>query len=630
MTNQAFGTCRRAWLPRNSGEHTMHVRARFPAIAAIITACSVSASAQRTLPIGINLSTNSYYMGQNAFANLMMTASPWVTQNSDGSGAYDNGLIDQVACDTNGYPLQIPAPVAGRPTQRVSTQFGWKYPAGQYVCLYDGEGSFAFHQGARVVSSAPGRIVFTYDGTQQALNIERSVLGNHVRNIRILPISQESSFDPSNPFNPDFLFAMRSFQCIRYMGFMSINSSPVRRWEDRRKPGWYTQTDDVAIEHCITLSNLLGSDAWFCVPAEADSNFIRQYARLVRDRLDPRLTAYLEYSNEHWNFGPGFNQFNFIRWNEWAQNTFGVQYGWTAGENVYGKYAALTMRMFNMWLEEFGPAGRDRLVRVAASWHANWYFTENILAFLFDPGHGGCDALAVGGYIALSDEARSALNRNASSVTARQVLDSASACLERDELRWTLEHARLARRHGIDFLVYEGGSHIDARNEPIDAQIHEANRLPGIYDLYERNFDVHTSDSVQCRLFCALTTIAAPGLWGHLDSLAQAAMPPAQQPWKWRALMDFQSDWQPLAAVPSRAPLSAATVPGVSPRPVLLLESARALHTDAHLPRALFSLRGQQIQRSAWLQPGVTSPAPGVYVLTQRRSDGDYANRNAR
>jgi hypothetical protein len=42
-------------------------------------------------------------------------------------------------------------------------------------------------------------------------------------------------------------------------------------------------------------------DPWFCMPHLADDDFVRQFAVLVKERLDPSLKVYVEYSNEVWN-----------------------------------------------------------------------------------------------------------------------------------------------------------------------------------------------------------------------------------------------------------------------------------------------------------------------------------------
>ena len=51
----------------------------------------------------------------------------------------------------------------------------------------------------------------------------------------------------------------------------------------------------------IDLCNRLQVDPWFCIPHLADDDYVRQFATMVRERLDPKLKVYVEHSNEVWN-----------------------------------------------------------------------------------------------------------------------------------------------------------------------------------------------------------------------------------------------------------------------------------------------------------------------------------------
>ncbi len=70
---------------------------------------------------------------------------------------------------------------------------------------------------------------------------------------------------------------------------------------------YYTQSADrgIAIEYAIDLANTLKTDAWFCMPHKASDEYIREFAKMVKERLDPSLKSYVEYSNEIWNWSFG-------------------------------------------------------------------------------------------------------------------------------------------------------------------------------------------------------------------------------------------------------------------------------------------------------------------------------------
>ena len=58
----------------------------------------------------------------------------------------------------------------------------------------------------------------------------------------------------------------------------------------------------VSLEYQIALVNTLNVNAWFNIPHLADDDYIQNMALLIRDTLNPSLKAYIEYSNEIWNW----------------------------------------------------------------------------------------------------------------------------------------------------------------------------------------------------------------------------------------------------------------------------------------------------------------------------------------
>jgi hypothetical protein len=51
---------------------------------------------------------------------------------------------------------------------------------------------------------------------------------------------------------------------------------------------------------------------WFCVPHQADDDCLDKCAALIKGKLNPSRTLYIEYSNECWSWGGGFCQFGWI------------------------------------------------------------------------------------------------------------------------------------------------------------------------------------------------------------------------------------------------------------------------------------------------------------------------------
>ena len=77
-----------------------------------------------------------------------------------------------------------------------------------------------------------------------------------------------------------------------------------------------------------------------------------------------------------------------------------------------------------------------------------------------------------------------------------------------------------------DYIVYEGGQHMQPykqRNWNYNHAMYDAQIHPGMYDLYMKNFAVHTEEGVNCKLFMAFAYVSRReskwGSWGHLERL---------------------------------------------------------------------------------------------------------------
>jgi hypothetical protein len=88
------------------------------------------------------------------------------------------------------------------------------------------------------------------------------------------------------------------------MDWGATNVSPIVEWADRSHVAdvTYATPAGVPIEVMIDLANTLHVDPWFCIPHQASDDYVRRFATLVRDRLDPGAPAahrVLERGLEH-------------------------------------------------------------------------------------------------------------------------------------------------------------------------------------------------------------------------------------------------------------------------------------------------------------------------------------------
>jgi hypothetical protein len=505
------------------------------------------------LNVGMNPGAVTYYSKQNAFKNMAKQSSTFLTGYN--GGPWDTQQIGSIPADINGYPLELPF----NGNVFVHAVLPFYYPVGRYVLTYTGDGDVQIGGNATVTASRAGRIEFDYrqydNGGLVEYKILRSTRGNHVRNIVVVPIALEGQDVLTNPFRADFLEYLKPLQAQRFMGFMHINGArEMVEWTDRALVGDYTyQSGDVVedymlrvkgiagvpIEVCAQLCNILQQDGWFCVPHVASDDFIRQYAWLVKERMNPGLKVYVEYSNEVWNWGYAFPQSHYIINNAPGHPNAYVSAALRAispNTDMHPeKDAYMIGRTMRLWTEEWAGS-MNRLVRVAAVQHGWVDNTRRVLEYL-KTNNMTVDAVSPAGYFGLKWDVRNRLNARGAALTYQEVVNGVTETFDTEEKPNTLAQAAYARQYGLAYVAYEGGSHVDSRGddtERLRQLIAQYDDSQDVYNLYKRNFELHASPEVNCRIFCALTYVSTPGAFGHLEYLGE---PMSSAP-KYRALVE--------------------------------------------------------------------------------------------
>lgn len=536
------------------------------------------------LPIGMNLAEATYWGPTLLWTNVMNTAEPWVTTYGEWGGvAWDTRVAHLLEYTDTGYPRGIPQlidgslnnpPAPGLVEVRVQTLVN-NYYRGLYRVDFKGKGRLGGHvykEGADWFLSLDG------SGNHRQLSILESDPADPVRDIQILPAHFPKGGSYS-PFYGPLLEALRPFHALRFMDLARTNNQRndpengqflLRRWSERPRKDWYTQATNrgVSNEYLIELCNTLKADAWICIPHGASDDYIRNLARLWKENLHPDLKIYVEFSNEIWNsmFPVGTYIQNgapealddYVRTDLVTKtvhkDTNGQPYFWYQ----IGYMMARTFRLF----EEVFGSHSHRIINVATGQHVFPEAAEYILEYLFDVDGIGAEAYSVAGYFSedpVLDSARWAgvFPFSAAEIPSGpgelldQVLDSmygprrpgASNGYSLPEA--TRRSAALARKRNIRFLTYEGGQHL----QPLYQSTHAYNPVlwesqihPKMYQLYLKNFEVHTEPGVDCDLFMAFHLVAARksqyGSWGHLESFEQLGTNLRITAPKYQALLD--------------------------------------------------------------------------------------------
>jgi hypothetical protein len=568
------------------------------------------------LPMGMNIDGASYW-SPSPYNDPFKTAGEFFTYSGS---SWSTNLQDQLPFDDNGYPLEVPFTVEGV-AQNIRSMVN-TCRGGEYVFMWDGDGDVSFHGALSAIQNG-SQIIVTANGSCDHgwIQINRSNPSDHLRNFRLIPLEYSADPESAPLFDANFLDGLRPFHALRFMDWMHTNGSFQNKWEDRALPTDYSfgVGKGMPIEHAIELSNLLGTEAWFCVPANADDEYIQQFAILVRDQLNPLLKAYVEYSNEVWNWG--FSQAHFVGRNgleiSWEGDTLqvaadtiqaglaqvGIDYCGDASSYCHPEKDAYMMdRTFKIWKAVYGSEATTRLVRVATAQHAWYDNTGRVLNYLFTDGDGA-DAISVAGYFNFEEDDHNAWNAmDPASVTPDMIIDSVFNGYEETSGLWTRESAKYARQYDIDYMVYEGGQHMQpylqgdyAYNQSVwDAQIH-----PRMYDLYLKNFEVHVEDTVDCKLFMAFSYAgnreSRYGSWGHLENFAQAQLSGAALKLaapKYAALLDANT---PKTEVPVAIPVQSLHYRGSATNRMIVKNNQMIIQINKPSGIQEFDLRGNRI-----------------------------------
>jgi hypothetical protein len=539
-------------------------------LAASMLVLTVSGDAQAATaanaqsPLGINLSAVNYYSTQLPFLNNFVTVGQWITH---GNSAWDTSEEQYVNLDANGWPKTLAS--VNQPSSQQYSSLGvlffrglpstpnGHYPAGQYVVLYDGQGTLTYGFDASLVSRSAGRDIINV-ATPSTAGIDLRITvtdpnhtGNYIRNIRVVKAENEAAIKAGEVFNPTFLALIQKFRVLRFMDWFATNGSTVSSWSNRPVPSyayWGTRSG-VPIEIAVQLANTISADAWLNVPHMADDNYITQMATLVHAQLGTTQKAYVEFSNEVWN--GSFEQYHYAVTKGKAlwpsQPGGGGGYGWN--RNWFGMRTA---QMCDIWKSVWG-ADSNRVVCVLGSQAAGSY---SAIASLTCPfwtqgapcsGHG-IGAIAIAPYFGyqgvpsawtsqsdggLTDLFQSLYSQNDPSIPAGGALNQV--------VGWETEFISGIAPYKLPLIAYEGGqSYANASTAALTNLYIAANRDPRMGAAYTKYLQQWKANGG--RVFVHYDDISAPsgyGEWGALESIMQTTSPLSSAPPKWQALQNF-------------------------------------------------------------------------------------------
>ena len=463
-------------------------------------------AAAGTRPLGLNLAGLSYWASERPFSNLAYGASRWRVQVKGAPFTWDAELPPMTE---KRYPKVIPANAV------LESFLVWnrrEHLPDELFVLYDGKGKLEYLGGARLEARRPGidRVRNIHNEAAFTAQLVATDENDPLRDLRV----QEGEGKPASTFRDVFLDRLTGMTALRFMDWMNTNKSKQRDWRERPMREVFGHVDElgVPVEDMVELCNLQQARPWFNMPHLADDGYIRGFAELVRDKLDPNLSVYVEYSNELWN-------------SMFPQAAYAAEQGLKLGLSPHAYeaqlrfYARRTTQILSIWEDVFGAA-RDRVIGVYAAHSANEWTSTTILSFEGVKDHA--DVLAIAPYFGAGLGAPERA-REVGAWSLDTLFDALTQEVAGENKRLIHAQAGIARQFGVELVAYEGGQHLAGfggaeEDERLTALFIAANRDPRMGVLYAAHLENwwNAGGGVYA-LFSSMSEPSKWGSWGLLE-----------------------------------------------------------------------------------------------------------------
>jgi len=479
-----------------------------------------SEGVQPTAMSGINFAGPADWNTELPFVNVFYYSRPWISQQKDKPW----GKGPALDLDERGYVKSL-APNC-HAESIVCCIEGGHYPAGRYHFLYDGEGEFTFSRNVKVVEGVKkpteagnaNYLALEVDNSKGAVFIQLRKVNpkNYVKNIRFIMPGKLATF-AKQPWNDAFLNRWKGVQVIRLMDLAHTNNSKIATWEERSRlddASWSRK--GIPPEVMCHLANTLNAAPWFCIPHQADDDYVRKFAKLVKQQIKPELKIYVEYSNEVWN-----GIFSQHKWaaQQAAKRNLTPNAKEKTWEAAWAFTAVRSVEIFKIFEEVFG--GTDRLVRVLPTQAANPYVSKYILNFQNAAKHA--DALGVAPYMGFNIPA------NKAQATVALGLEGILNKVEKEVLPKSIKSMQtqkeIAQEHKLALVAYEAGQHLvgvggGANNEQLTKLFHQANAHPRMGEFYKKY--IAAWEKTGGKTLCFFSSTGKWSKWGSWGLLQYA------------------------------------------------------------------------------------------------------------
>lgn len=506
--------------------------------------------------LGINLNGIADWSTEYPFIDFVKSSREWIAQKK-GSSWGKGGELD---LNPEGWVQSL------QPDQYADLIFvtinKGLVPYKRFIVNYEGEGEIVYSLNAKLVLQdlAKKKDIISLDSANDGygiLSIQKTNPLNPIRNITIVPEKFNSHFQKGEIFNPDWKEKISPFSTLRFMDWMKTNGSLIDTWQSRPIPSQISYAyktkqggEGVPVELLIRASNEIKADAWFNMPHLADDEYIREFAGIVKSKLNGNLKVYVEHSNEVWNWQ--FPQSHASLKNaetHWGKN----------GDGFMQWHGMRTAQICKIWKQVFDKDSQ-RIVCVFGTTMGKGIETSGLECPLYvkegnEPCYKSFDAYSIAPYFSgrLSGGNNPVIVKTIESwIKSKdggikkgfEQISNSKYFEAHDSLTKLKEyfkyHKSVADKYKLDLIAYEGGQHITGNGhstqelEKFTKYYTSLNRHPNMEKIYQEHIsNWYKAGGGLFMHFSDIGTSSKYGSWGALESLNQKNSP------KWKALLKF-------------------------------------------------------------------------------------------
>lgn len=472
-----------------------------------------------------NLSEVNYYSTDVVFIDAMKRSGAW--RKKDWS-PYSAGELE---LGQNGWVKSLKGHDLARTI--VILHNNGHYVKGEYTLCWKGQGKFRISGADKRTITATGASSIKVDLTGNGglvLDILATDVQNHLKDFKLLLPGFENSYY-NKTFHPQFIEYVEKFGGVRFMDWMHTNDSQVQNWKDRTSihhKSYASEAAGVPYQLTIDLVNQANLDGWWCIPHGANDRFIRNFLRLLRDKVEKNRKIYIEYSNETWN-------------GMFAQSQYCHQQAQKIGlKNKHQYHGYRAQQIFEMIDQVFGSE-KDRVVKVVAAQSANSWTAKQVLQT--KDVASTADVLAIAPYFG-GGLGRSGGKKDPNEVkrwSVDQLEDWLYDVAMPDVFADIEENKKVADKYGVDLVAYEGGQHLVGvgkwtNDQQLTKLFQRMNRDLRMYDLYTEYLDGWEERGGDTfAVFSSTNAYSKWGSWGIKEYYNQ----PLQETPKYEAIINW-------------------------------------------------------------------------------------------